>query len=66
MPMRLPKNLYARVLAVKFTPANSSDLHGKQLPKLEQNQPVFQEVGLIGQSELKLINGECQFSTLKF
>ena len=62
--LKLPRGLYAKIMAVKHVSMAGRDglSHLKQCP----DQPVFEEVGLLGETELPLFNGACTFSSLKF
>lgn len=64
-----PKNLYAKMFAVKFVlnPDSNPDDSDSVAPTLDKpNQPLFIETGLIGESEVQMAQGHCLFSGLRF
>ena len=64
LPLRVPSDLKVKVMAVKFLPPSQKKNGEGNLDYA--NQPVFQEVGLLGRTETPLKEGKCLFNSLKF
>lgn len=65
LPLRVPSDLKVKVIAVKFVPPSQNKIGGEG--NLDYaNQPVFQDVGLLGRTETPLVEGKCLFNSLKF
>lgn len=73
----MPEGLFARIFAVKFEFSDEPDSSEgdrpkrndcyKLMPKLDEpTQPVCIETGLIGQTLVRMVQGHCLFSGLRF